>query len=125
MADSIIDTLKTKKPNKHTIPRLINLMILCLSLNILFCLALYYSYMNPPEPNYFITSFNGQVEKLMELNQPNTSDSVVKQWANIATIDIFTYDFVNYEKSCRSTRRNYFGIPVLLVKKQVTFSENQ
>lgn len=99
MAHSVIDIIKTKKINQQSVPRLIQLFIMSLLLNLLMIIFLYLLYMNPLEPDYFLTTVNGQVQQLEALWEPNTSDSVVKQWANIATIEAFTYDFVNYEQA--------------------------
>lgn len=134
MAELIVNVLKNKKVNKYTIPRLIQILIVCLSFNGLFCLSIYYAYMHPPEANYYITSFNGQVEKIADIHEPNTSDSVVKQWSNIAVIDIFTYDFVNYERALQqvsqyftddgwssflNTLNNSNNLPTVISKKLV------
>jgi intracellular multiplication protein IcmL len=99
LAHSVIDIIKTKKINQQSVPRLIQLFIMSLLLNLLMIIFLYLLYINPLEPDYFLTTVNSQVQKLEPLREPNTSDSVVKQWANIATIEAFTYDFVNYEQA--------------------------
>ena len=66
-------------------------------INILAISSVFYQYSHPPEPLYFTTSVNGKSSPLIPLFEPNTSDSVVTQWANLACIGAFTYDFVNYE----------------------------
>lgn len=75
--------------------------------NILAVINVFYVYSNPPEPVYYTTSINGQTAPLNPLMQPNTSDSVVAQWANLACIGGFTYDFVNYESQFE-TASEYF-----------------
>ncbi len=96
---AFIDVVKNKKINQKTVPRLLNLFILTLMSNLFIGGLVYYFYSNPMEPAYFTTSVNGQFEELNPLDEPNTSDSVVRQWANIAVVDTYTFDFVNYEKS--------------------------
>lgn len=95
----IIDVLKDKKINQKTVPKLLNLLLLILTSHLIIGGFLYFSYIHPMEPSYFSTSVNGQVAQLSPLDEPNTSDSVVRQWANIAVVDTYTYDFVNYAKS--------------------------
>lgn len=95
----IIDVVKEKKINQKTVHRLLNIFIFSSISNLMIGGMLFFSFIHPREPDYFITTINGYVEKLISLNEPNTSDSVVRQWSNLAVMDTFTYDFVNYEKS--------------------------
>lgn len=60
------------------------------------CLALGYIITHPPQPKYFATSINGRITPLVDLDEPNQSDSAVLQWANQAAIAAFSYNFVNY-----------------------------
>lgn len=96
---AIIDVVKDKKINQKTVPGLLRLIILSFLSNLVIGSILFFSFIHPMEPVYFFTTVNGHIEKLYPLDEPNTSDSVVRQWANIAVVDTFTYDFVNYEKS--------------------------
>lgn len=96
---AIIDVVKDKKINQKTVPGLLRLIILSFLSNLVIGSILFFSFIHPMEPTYFFTTVKGHIEKLNPLDEPNTSDSVVRQWANIAVVDTFTYDFVNYEKS--------------------------
>ena len=71
--------------------------LISIFINILAISSVFYQYSHPPESSYFTTSVNGQASPLIPLLEPNTSDSVVTQWADLACIGAFTYNFVNYE----------------------------
>jgi intracellular multiplication protein IcmL len=79
------------------VPYLAKIFLLSLIGNLLTGIAVFLIYIAPPEPDNYSTSVNGQTGELVPLLNPNTSDSVVTQWANLATIGAFTYDFVNYQ----------------------------
>jgi intracellular multiplication protein IcmL len=89
------------------VPFLVKIYLISIIINIFAALSIFYVYSNPPEPNYYSTSVNGLSSKLEPLNNPNTSDSVVTQWANLACIGAFTYDFVNYQAQLE-TASEYF-----------------
>lgn len=65
--------------------------------NAVIFLLLFISYANPLEPQYFSTSFNGKTGRLVAINEPNTSDYAILQWANTTIISAFSYDFYNYK----------------------------
>jgi len=76
--------------------RVMLVLLLSIILNIAMGGLLFYLINNPPAPRYFATSIDGRITPLFPLDKPNQSDSAVLQWANIAAIASFTYDFVNY-----------------------------
>jgi intracellular multiplication protein IcmL len=76
----------------------VKIVFYALICNIFIMVAVFWYYIFPPNPDYFSTSINGKTEKLVALNEPNTSDHVIIQWATLATIASYSYDFVNYEK---------------------------
>jgi intracellular multiplication protein IcmL len=75
--------------------------------NLIIFIWIFIIYANPLEPKYFSTSFNGEVKHLVAINEPNTSDYAILQWANIAAISAYTYDFVNFKSELKSTSQ-YF-----------------
>jgi intracellular multiplication protein IcmL len=70
--------------------------ILSFIVNITAFFSIIYIYTHPPAPVYFATSTYGRITPLIPLDQPNSTDSVVLQWASLATIASFSYNFVNY-----------------------------
>ncbi len=77
--------------------KIIKTVFYTLIVNIIIMLIVFWNYFDPAVPDYFSTSVNGNTEKLTALDQPNTSDHVIIQWATLATIATYSYDFVNYE----------------------------
>ncbi|NDH09067.1 MAG: type IV secretion protein DotI [Gammaproteobacteria bacterium] len=70
--------------------------LLSLMVNIIALTSIIYIYTHPPAPVYFATSTYGRITPIIPLDQPNSSDAVVLQWASLATIGAFSYNFVNY-----------------------------
>lgn len=81
------------------------ILILLISMAANFALAslLVYLITHPPAPKYFATSINGRITPLFPLDEPNQSDSAVLQWANMAAIAAFTYNFVNYRTELQAS----------------------
>ena len=87
---------------KDSYRRILIILLLSMFLNFGLGWLLYYMISHPPLPKYFATSVNGRITPLFPLDQPNQSDSSVMQWANLAAIASFTYNFVNYRKELQS-----------------------
>jgi len=83
--------------------KLVIALILSLIANIIAAGMLVYIMTHPPLPKYFATSINGRITPLFPLNEPNQSDSAVLQWANLAAIAAFTYNFVNYRDELQAS----------------------
>lgn len=83
--------------------KLVIALILSLIANIISTGMLIYIITHPPQPKYFATSINGRITPLFPLNEPNQSDSAVLQWANLAAIAAFTYNFVNYRDELQAS----------------------
>ena len=64
--------------------------------NLVILLAIFVTYANPIQPEYYSTSFNNQTQHLVAIEEPNTSDYAILQWANIAIISAYSYDFQHY-----------------------------
>lgn len=80
-------------------------------------------YISPMQPNYYATSVNGNVQQLTSLDQPNTSDSVITQWAELAAVAAYSYDFVNYKDQLNSLEK-YFTDDAWSNFKQVIKTSN-
>jgi intracellular multiplication protein IcmL len=77
-------------------------LLVSVILNLISVYSVYYVYQHPPEPVYFATSANGRIMPLIPLNEPNSSDGVILQWANLATVAAYSYNFVNYRNELQS-----------------------
>lgn len=86
-------------------------LVLVLMVAIIVLLAsvgtLLYMYTHPPKPQYFATDPEGRIIRLTPLSEPNLSSAALLQWANIAAVASFTYDFANYRKQLQDASQ-YF-----------------
>lgn len=55
-----------------------------------------YSLTNRPEPRYFATTTDGQIQPLVPLDRPHLSANAVTNFAVQAVTQSLTYDFANY-----------------------------
>ncbi len=78
--------------------------VLLFAIIILFILAgaLVYMVTHPPTPKYFATDPQGRLIRLPPLNKPNLSKPALLQWANIAAVAAFSYNFVNYRQQLQA-----------------------
>ena len=72
----------------------ISISLMC---NILILSFVYIMYLYPLVPKYFSTSFNGRIQELTPIYEPNTSDLSIIKWASLATVAAYSFDFVNYD----------------------------
>lgn len=93
----------TKKLSQHTLR--FKILLLSFLFNILIIGCVIRMYLVPMQPNYYATSVNGNTLQLTALDEPNTSDSVITQWAELATVAAYSYDFVNYNDQLNSLEK--------------------
>lgn len=94
-----------KKLSQHTLR--FKLLLLSFFFNIVIIGFVIRLYLVPIQPNYYATSVNGITQKLTALDEPNTSDSVITQWAELVAVAAYSYDFVNYNEQLNNLE-NYF-----------------
>ncbi len=87
--------------------KILFVLLLSITINILFSCVLIYLIMNPKIPAYYSTSIRGRSIRLTPLSMPNQSDSAVLQWANQAAIAAYTYNFLNYEHELKKASTNF------------------
>lgn len=83
------------------------LMVFCLLLLALIgalCGYIYYQEQNKPKPQYFATTHDGKLIKLLPLNQPNLTTNALLQWAVEAATAAYTFNFVDYRKRLQDVR---------------------
>ncbi len=83
--------------------RIMVALLISVLINFILASLLLYTLTHPPAPKYFATSINGRITPLYPLSEPNQSDSAVLQWANMAAIAAFTYNFVNYRDELQAS----------------------
>lgn len=89
--------------------RLFVVLILSILLNVLGIYYVFYIYTHPPAPVYFPTSTSGRITPLIPLEQPNMSDQEIKQWANLAIMAAYSYNFVNYRTELEAASQFFTG----------------
>ena len=87
---------------KDGVHQLVICIIISIALNIFSIMGILYIYTHPPAPVYFPTSANGRITPIYPLDQPNINDAALLEWANLATIAAFSYNFVNYRSELES-----------------------
>lgn len=58
-----------------------------------------------PEPRYFATTNEGQIQPIVPLNQPHLTPSAVNRFAVEAVTSSLTYDFANYRADFQDAQR--------------------
>jgi len=81
---------------QDSVHRLFIIFVLSFMLNVIGIYYIYYVYTHPPKPVYFPTSSTGRITPLIPLDKPNLEDQEIKQWANLAIIAAWSYNYVNY-----------------------------
>ena len=72
--------------------------------------AVVYLATNQPEPRYFATTTNGQIQPLVPLNQPHHSNEAVANYAVTAVTSALTYSFDRYRQQFQEAQ-DYFTQP--------------
>lgn len=103
------------------------LMIFCLLLILIIAVlfgAIYYLETNKPAPQYFATTHDGKLIKLVPLNQPNLTTNALLQWAVEAASAAYTFNFVNYRKALQDARIYFTKLGYQNFLKALTDSRN-
>lgn len=87
---------------KDSYRKIMMAVLLSILLNVVLVAFVVYLKSNPPKPKYFATSINGRITPLFPMDQPNQSDSAVRQWANQAAIAAYSYNFLNYREELQA-----------------------
>ncbi len=108
MAEDALEVVKLRNNfYRDSYRRVILVLLLSIILNVLLAIAGGYLFMYRPNPQYFATTADGRVIKLVPLSQPNLSKRAVLQWAVQAATSAYSYNFVNYRKQLEEAS-NYF-----------------
>lgn len=86
------------------------LMLICLALLLIIgglIAYVFYQQENQPRPQYFATTTDGKLIKLIPLSQPNLQTNALLQWAVEAATASYTFNFVNYRKALQDVRIYY------------------
>lgn len=94
---------------QDSVHRLFIIFLCSFILNLIGIYYIYYIYTHPPAPVYFPTSSNGRITPLIPLDQPNMSDQEIKQWANLAIIAAWSYNYVNYRSELEAASEFFTG----------------
>lgn len=84
----------TSNPWVWMLTKIVNISFI---FNVLIILSLFFVFTHRQKAPYFVTSIDSQALAITSMDMPNTSDEAVVQWASLATISCYTFDFVNYQ----------------------------
>lgn len=103
MADDAIELVRLRNEfYRDSYRRVLAILLLAFTIVFLLAGALVYIVTHPPAPKYFATDSAGRIVPLVPLDQPNLSTPALLQWANIAAVAAFTFDFVNYRQQLQA-----------------------
>ena len=77
------------------------LLLMLVGVNILLAGGVFYLVENRPQPQYFATGTDGRLIPLQALKQSLYSNSALLDWATQTAMGVYTYNFVNMEKSLK------------------------
>lgn len=108
MAHDALEVVKLRRDFYRDSYRLI-VVALFVTLVIIAILAssLVYLLTHRPAPQYFATTRDGRLIKMVALDQPNLTNQAVLLWVSNAVTSLYTYDFVNYRATFQSNSQ-YF-----------------
>jgi len=82
-------------------------LLLMIVVNIILLGIIYYQITNPPSPKYFATTSDGKIIKLQPLNRPVIAPQVLLQWASMAAVEAYTYNFANYREAFQNLQNKF------------------
>ena len=108
MADDALELVRLRNEfYRDNYRRIVGVLLFTIIIIIILAGALIYLVTNPPPPRYFATDAQGRIIRLVPLDQPNLSPAALLQWANLAAVAAYTYDFVNYRQNLQAAS-NFF-----------------
>jgi intracellular multiplication protein IcmL len=124
MADDAIELVRLRNEfYRDSYRRVLAILLLAFLIVFILISALVYVITHPPAPKYFATDSTGRIVPLIPLDQPNLSTPALLQWANIAAVAAFTFDFVNYRQQLQAASE-YFTPPGWEAYMQAVQSSN-
>ena len=103
MADEALDIVRLRNEfYRDNYRRVVGALLLAVVIIIILATALGYMVTHPPAPKYFATDPQGRLIELVPLAKPNLSNAALLQWANIASVASFSYNFVNYRQELQA-----------------------
>jgi intracellular multiplication protein IcmL len=108
MAQDALEVVKLRRNFYRDSYRIV-LMALLIAILVIAGLVGVIGYMmaNKAAPRYFATTSTGKLIPMVPLNQPNMSQTAIRQWTANAVTSIYTYDFLNYRKAFQDNEQ-YF-----------------
>ncbi|MGE3919446.1 MAG: type IVB secretion system apparatus protein IcmL/DotI [Gammaproteobacteria bacterium] len=99
MADDALELVRLRNDfYRDNYRKIVGILLFAIVIVFILAGALVYQISHPPTPKYFATDIQGRMIRLTPLDQPNLSQSALLQWANLAAVAAFTYNFVNYRQ---------------------------
>lgn len=103
MADDALELVRLRNNfYRDNYRRLVGVVLLLIIINLLLVGTVVYLISSRPAPQYFATSTDGRITPLYPLSQPVVAPAELLQWANLAAVASYTYNFVNYRKELQT-----------------------
>lgn len=108
MSNDALETIRLRNDfYRHNYRRLVLALLLSVLIIIMLLVGLIAIVMNPPTPRYFATSAEGRITPLVPLNMPNLSNAALLQWATAASVNAFSYHYVNYREALHNIKEHF------------------
>jgi intracellular multiplication protein IcmL len=83
--------------------KLLFVLVLSIVCNLFLGGGYYYLLTNPKKPVYFAVKLNGRILPVYPIDEPNQSDKEVLEWAKLAAMGAFTYNYTNYRREFQAS----------------------
>jgi intracellular multiplication protein IcmL len=103
MAEDTLEVVRLRNDfYRDNYRRVMSMLLLSSLVIVILVCAVVYVVLNPPAPKYFATDAQGRIIRLTPIDEPNLSEEALLQWANIAAVAAYTYNFVNYRQELQA-----------------------
>jgi intracellular multiplication protein IcmL len=103
MADDALEIIRLRNEfYRDNYRRVVSALLVSIVIVFVLVGSLIYVITHPPAPKYFATDTEGRIIKLTPLDQPNLSEPALLEWANLAAVAAFSYNFVNYRQELQA-----------------------
>lgn len=87
--------------------RVLFCVLFMLAVNVVLAGLLYIKWTNPPEPQYFATTAQGQIIKIHKLSDPVFPDDMVLQFAADSVRKAFNLDYIHWREQLKDASENF------------------
>jgi intracellular multiplication protein IcmL len=108
MVEDVIELVRLRNNfYRDNYRRMVLILLIVLIINLSLVGVVFYQLANRPEPRYFATTADGRIMPLYPLSEPMLAPAELLQWAHLATIAAYTYNFVNYRDAFQQLQNSF------------------